>query len=204
MDDSNNKGAGRPRLFRLAGQVVRRILEEYKRRRHPSEGGGEIPYAEIYRELRKIAAGYVRRERTDSTVSPTELVNETYLALSANGVAFESRAHFFGVAAQIMRRILVDHASKRHSRKRGDAFPFGKFDDGLLGSDDQWALVRELDKHLEVLGKLSPRQARVVELKFFGGLTDEEIAEVLGVTVRTVKRDWEKARAWLHGTLRGQ
>ena len=157
---------------------------------------------EIYRELRKIAASYLRRERPDHTLQPTALVNEAWVKLSKQrDVQWESRAHFFGIAAQVMRRILVDYARRRRSGKRGGGIPFVQFDDSLGVSEDQCSLVINLDEALERLRALSPRQARVVELRFFGGMTEEEIAEVLDVTSRTVKRDWEKARAWLYGEL---
>jgi RNA polymerase sigma factor (TIGR02999 family) len=157
---------------------------------------------EIYRELRKIAASYLRRERPDHTLQPTALVNEAYLRLSSQrNVQWESRSHFFGIAAQVMRRILVDYARRHRSGKRGGGIPFVQFDDNLGVSENQCALVGNLDEALERLRALSPRQARVVEMRFFGGMTEEEIAEVLGVTSRTVKRDWEKARAWLYGEL---
>jgi RNA polymerase sigma-70 factor, ECF subfamily len=159
-------------------------------------------YPEVYRELRKIAASYMRRERPDHTLQPTALVNEAYGALAAQHTPWESRAHFFGVAAQIMRRILVDYARKRRSRKRGGEVQIVEFKDSLPVSDDQWELISDLDDELEVLRKFDPRQARIVELRFFSGMTEEEIAEVLGITSRTVKREWKKARAWLYGRLK--
>jgi RNA polymerase sigma-70 factor (ECF subfamily) len=157
---------------------------------------------EIYRELHKIAAAYMRRERPDHTLQPTALVNEAYEKLSSQrNVHWESRAHFFGIAAQVMRRILVDYARRHRSGKRGGGILFVQFDDSLGVSEDQCALVSNLDEALERLRALSPRQARVVEMRFFGGMTEDEIAEVLGVTSRTVKRDWKNARAWLYGQL---
>jgi RNA polymerase sigma-70 factor (ECF subfamily) len=154
----------------------------------------------VYRELHKIARAYLRRERPDHTLQATALVHEAYLRLtSQREIDWKNRAHFFGIAAQMMRRILVDYARQRGAGKRGGVHI--SLDEGLMISDDQCALVTDLDEALQRLARLNERQARVVELRFFSGLTEEEIGEVLGLSSRTVKRDWTMARAWLYGEL---
>jgi RNA polymerase sigma-70 factor (ECF subfamily) len=156
----------------------------------------------VYRELHRIARAYIRRERPDHTLQATALVHEAYMRLTLQReIDWKSRTHFFAMAAQLMRRILVDYARHRGAGKRGGAHL--SLDEGLQISAQQCALVAELDTALERLAVLNERQARVVELRFFSGLTEEEIAEVIGVSSRTVKRDWTMARAWLYGELSG-
>jgi RNA polymerase sigma-70 factor (ECF subfamily) len=162
--------------------------------------------ATVQHELRRLAAAYLRRERGGHTLQPTAVVNEAYLRLMPQrGVAWENRAHFFGIAAQMMRRVLVDHARKRLAAKR----------DGLAtetvsiaGLPAPAAPVQPIDvlalhEALAALSELDPRQADVVELKYFGGLSEIEIAEVLKVSVATVKRDWTTAKIWLRHRLQG-
>jgi RNA polymerase sigma factor (TIGR02999 family) len=145
----------------------------------------------------------MRRDRTDHTLQATALVHEAYLKLveqrSAN---WQSRAHFFGVAAQVMRRILIDHARGHLRQKRGGEFEKVVLDEGLVSSPEQSAELLAVDEALERLAKLDERQARVVELRFFGGLSVEEAAAVLGISPKTVKRDWSMAKAWLHAELK--
>ncbi|MDZ4797852.1 MAG: sigma-70 family RNA polymerase sigma factor [Bryobacteraceae bacterium] len=155
----------------------------------------------IYRELRVIAASYLRNERPNHTLQPTALVNEAYLRLTQRESPFTSRTHFFSVAAQVMRHILVDYARQRSAGKRGAGIPCISLDAGLEIAADQCTLVSDLDEALTRLALIAPRQARVVELRFFAGMSEVEIAEVLGVNERTVKRDWAAARAWLYGVL---
>ena len=155
----------------------------------------------VYAELRRLAAQYLSRERSGHTLQPTALVHEAYVRLVDQRVPWESRAHFFGVAAQMMRRVLVDHARSRRAEKRG-----GDSDRVTLSAAEGLAKTPEidlvaLDAALEKLAALDPRQARIVELRYFGGLTNEETAEALGVSVATVKREWALARAWLKGKL---
>jgi RNA polymerase sigma factor (TIGR02999 family) len=157
-------------------------------------------FALVYDELRRLAASALRRERPDHTLQPTALVHEAYLRLADEPDArWESRAHFLAVAAQAMRRILVDHARGRNALKRGQGEPHQPLDGveveavGSLTTIDLLAL----DDALGRLASLDPRQARVVELRFFGGLTIEETAAVTGLSERTVKREWQMARAWL-------
>jgi RNA polymerase sigma-70 factor (ECF subfamily) len=156
----------------------------------------------VYRELRRIAAAYLRRERPDHTLQATALVHEAYLRLAADqGVDWKNRAHFFKLAAQLMRHILVDYARLRGADKRGGKEQRAAFDENLVVSPQQCGLILDVDRALGRLAELNPRQARVVEMRFFSGLGEEEIAEALGVSSKTVKRDWAMARAWLFGEL---
>jgi len=157
----------------------------------------------VYDELRRLAAGYMRRERPDHTLQPTALVHEAYLKLAKQPCPnLRSRAHFLGVAAQIMRHVLVDHARARGSEKRGRGRRPLALEGHLVFSPQRSIELLRLDASLERLALLDSRQARVVELRFFGGLTVEEAADVLGVSPKTVKRDWSMAKAWLHGDLK--
>jgi len=156
----------------------------------------------VYDELRRLAASYMRRERPDHTLQATALVHEAYLKLvQQRSVDWRNRAHFYGVAAQLMRRILVDHARARLRNKRGGAQQKVSLDEPLLADDRQAGALVELHEALNRLADLDPRQSKIVELRFFGGLTVEETAEVLGISPKTVKRDWAVARAWLYGNV---
>jgi RNA polymerase sigma factor (TIGR02999 family) len=157
----------------------------------------------VQSELRALAAAYLRRERRGHTLQPTALVNEAYLRLfDQTRVRFENRAHFFGLAAQLMRRILVDHARQRRAAKRGGgAVRVTLHDEHAMGDGPELDLL-ELDAALDELAGLSARQARVVELKFFGGLAIDECATALDVSHATVERDWTVARAFLRRKLR--
>lgn len=156
----------------------------------------------VYDELRRIAAGYMRRESDGHTLQATALVNEAYFRLvDQKAVQWQNRAHFFGVAAQIMRRILCDHARARRADKRGGHQAKLSLDEALgIGTDESPDLV-ELDDALKLLQTINERQAKVVEMRFFGGLSVEEVAEALGASPATVKRDWTFAKAWLHKEL---
>ena len=158
----------------------------------------------VYRELRRIATRQLRRERVDHTLVPTALVHELYIRLvDQRRATWENRAHFFGLAAQLMRRILVDHARARHAAKRGDSAARVSIDVALeeahnsAGAED----VLAIDLALERLATLDPEQARIVELRFFAGLTVEETAHVVNRSARTIKREWRLARAWLFREL---
>src|SRR5262245_57083223 len=152
----------------------------------------------VYDELRRLARGYMRREKQGHTLQTSALIHEAYLRLlDQKNVQLENRAHFFGFAAQLMRRILVDHARSRSRIKRGGGVQMVSLADQAVLSNDV-AEVIALDDALKNLVEMDPRKAQIVEMKFFGGLTNEEVAEVLGVTTRTVEREWRKAKAWLH------
>ncbi len=156
----------------------------------------------IYDELRKLAANYLRRERPDHTLQPTALVHEAYLRLvDQTRVNWQNRAHFFGVAAQIMRRLLVDHARRHNAEKRGQDFQKLSLDENIDRAVVRSAELMALDDALKALAVFDPQKARVVELRYFGGLSIEETADVLGVTGTTIKRHWRFAKAWLHGEM---
>lgn len=159
----------------------------------------------VYDELRRLAGGYMRRERGDHTLQATALVHEAYLKLvQQRSVDWQSRAHFFGIAAQVMRRILIDHARGHLRDKRGAGQQVVPLEEAVVFSPEQSAEMIKVDESLQRLSKLDPRQAKVVELRFFGGLTVEETADVLKISPKTVKREWSVAKAWLHGDMRQQ
>jgi RNA polymerase sigma-70 factor, ECF subfamily len=156
----------------------------------------------VYEELHRIAARYMRRERTAHTLQTSALVNEAYMRLADyKQMKWQDRAHFFAVAAQAMRRILIDFARARRNRKRGgDAERVSLAEDTAVAPNGRTDVLA-LNEALESLAKLNARQARVVELRYFGGLNEEEVAHVLGIAPRTVRADWQLARVWLYKTL---
>jgi RNA polymerase sigma factor (TIGR02999 family) len=157
--------------------------------------------AAVYGELRRVAGRAMRNERPGHTLQPTALVNEAFVRLAGNtGIEWQDRAHFFGVAARLMRQILVDYARKKHAAKRGGAARV-TLDDSLLISDDHLGDVMAVDEVLARLETLDARQGRIVELRFFAGLSVEEVAEVMEISTPTVKREWQSAKAWLHREL---
>lgn len=152
----------------------------------------------VYGELRNLAARYLRRERSDHTLQSTALVHEAYLRLiDQNQVRWQNRAHFFGVAAQMIRRILVDHARTRHAQKRGGNAQKLSLDEAIGLPERRDLDIVALDDALKLLAELDAQQSKVIELRFFGGLSIEETAEALGISPATVKREWVTARAWL-------
>ena len=156
----------------------------------------------VYRELRRRAGAYLRRERLDHSLQPTALVHEAYLRLvGQDRVAWQNRAHFFGVAAQMMRRILIDHAREHQAAKRPGAAVRVTLDDGIGAVQPRECEMIALDEALSELTRLAARQGQIVELRYFGGLSEEEVAIVLSVSRRTVTREWRAARAWLYRRL---
>ena len=156
----------------------------------------------VYAELRRLAARYMGRERAGHTLQTSALINEAYLRLvGARGVQWQNRAHFYAVSAGAMRRILVDFARARDNLKRGGGVRPIPLDEQTLAGVTRSADLLALDEALERLGVLSPRQGRVVELRYFGGMTEQEVADVLDISSRTVRHDWRLARAWLHREL---
>ena len=152
----------------------------------------------VYEELRRLAHRYVGRERPDHTLQTSALVNEAYLRLiDQKDVRWQNRAHFFGIAAQMMRRILVDYARKRAFAKRGGNAQPVPLEEAMIVSEERAANVVALDDALNSLAELDSRKSQIVELRFFGGLSIEETAEVLAVSPGTVMRDWTLAKAWL-------
>ena len=153
--------------------------------------------------LMALTGSYMRRERTDHTLQATALVHEAYLKLvEQRSVNWQSRAHFFGVAAQLMRRILIDHARGHTRQKRGGDDQKVSLDEAFIFSERQADELLAVDDSLNQLAKIDPRQAKVVEMRFFGGLSIEEAAEALQVSPKTVKRDWSVAKAWLYADLK--
>ena len=156
----------------------------------------------VYRELRRRAGAYLRRERSDHTLQPTALVHEAYLRLTAQDrVAWQNRAHFFAIAAQMMRRVLIDHARERLAAKRPGAHLKVLLDDGIGAAQPPSCELMMVDGALVELARIDPRQAQIVELRYFGGLSEQEVADVLSVSRATVSREWQTARAWLYRRL---
>lgn len=160
----------------------------------------------VYQELHRLAHRHLARERGDVSLQTSALVNEAYLRLvDARAVSWQNRAHFFGVSARLMRQVLVDFARHRDSQKRGGAISIVGLEDtpnqGVDIAQSRGADLIALDDALNLLSTLNPRHSQIVELRFFGGLTEEEIAEVLHVSERTVRSDWRVARAWLQREL---
>lgn len=157
----------------------------------------------VYTELRKLARGYMRNQPADHTLQTTALVNEAYLRLiDSSRVNWQNRNHFFAISAQLMRRILVDFARKRNSRKRGGEVQKVELDETIVVPLEQKTDLVALDEALKELAEFNERQSQVVELRYFGGLSEEEIADHLDVSVRTIRRDWSVARAWLFRRMR--
>lgn len=156
----------------------------------------------VYNQLRGLAGQYLRKERPNHTLQPTALVHEAYLRLLApDDLGFGDKAHFFALAATMMRRILVDHARKRQAGKRWEGNQRVELTEQLIFRPDHPEDFLALDEAMAKLEELDPRQSKIVELHFFGGLTFEEIAHVMQLTTRTVQRDWSVARVWLHRQL---
>ena len=157
----------------------------------------------VLRELKKIARNFMRGQRVGHTLQTTALVNEAYMRLvDSNRVNWQDRSHFFAISAQLMRRVLVDIARRKNSAKRGGERVQVSLADDVKAAPQKETDVVALDEALERLADLNPRHSRIVELKYFGGLTEEEIAETLDISVRTVRRDWNVARAWLFRELK--
>lgn len=168
-----------------------------------NEGAASKLIPLVYDELRRLAGSYMHRERSDHTLQPTALVHEAYLKLvEQRSVDWQGRAHFFAIAAQMMRRILIDHARAHLSEKRGAGEKPLPLDEALAFAPEQSLKLVRIDQSLERLAQIDPRQSKIVELRFFGGLTVEQTAEALGIAPRTVKRDWNVAKAWLQGDLK--
>lgn len=158
----------------------------------------------VYNELRRLARDHLRRERPDHTLQPTALVNEVYLRLvDQRRVSWQTRAQFFGLAAQLMRHVLVDHARSRAAAKRGGLIHKLSLDEACMAPEEVAAELVALDEALVRLAAIDERKSRVVEMRFFGGLSVEETAEALGVSDKTVMRDWRVAKMWLHRELSG-
>jgi RNA polymerase sigma-70 factor, ECF subfamily len=161
-------------------------------------------YPLVYEELRRMAHRYLRHERKGHTLQTTALINEAYLRLvDQKQVHWANRSHFFGISAQIMRRILIDHARRYDYAKRGGGAQRISLDEAALVAKERARALLMLDEALNSLAKIDPRRSQVVELRYFGGLNNEEIAGVLKISENTVTRDWNMARAWLYQELSG-
>jgi RNA polymerase sigma factor (TIGR02999 family) len=158
----------------------------------------------VYDELRRLAAGYIRRERPGQTLQPTALVHEAYLRLADAGSPWNDRRHFIAIAARSMRQILVERARARGAKKRWAALDRVTLSDSLVAASDPHSMLPALDEALTRLEQIDPEQARIVELRFFAGLTVEEAADALGLSAATLKRRWSLARAWLFRELSDQ
>jgi RNA polymerase sigma factor (TIGR02999 family) len=155
----------------------------------------------VYDELRKIASSYLSQERSGHTIQTSDLVHEAYLRLANADVSWQNRAHFFGIAARSMRQILVDYARRRNAEKRGGGMTRVSLSESVLVLDEDFSRLLMLDDALRRLEQVDARLCKVVELRYFSGLTVEETAEVLSVSPRTVENDWNLAKAWLFRTM---
>jgi len=184
-----------------APQNVTKLLVQWSK---GDPGALEVLVPLVYDELRRLARYYLKQEKQSHTLSSTALVHEAYLRLvNQRDVTWQNRAHFFGVASQMMRRILVDHARSRAYAKRGGGALTLALDEAVTTPQRRAIDLVALDDALDSLAKLDERQSRMVELRFFGGLSIEETSEVLGVSAPTVKREWASARAWLYREISG-
>lgn len=178
---------------------ITRILSEWNEGREEAK---ELLLPFVYDELKRQARYYMSRERRDHTLQPTALVHEAFLRLTEqSGIEWQNRSHFFGVAARLMRQILVDHARIHAAQKRGGNPIRFSLDDVNIPIEQRAGLILALNEALDHLASMDERQARVVEMKFFGGLSNAEAAEVLGISERTVGREWQSARLWLYREL---
>jgi RNA polymerase sigma factor (TIGR02999 family) len=186
-----------------SGNDVTQLLKRWRKGSRDAEAA---LMERVYGELRRLAAGYMRRERVGKTLQPTAVVNEAFMRLlPQRGVSWENRAHFFGIAAKMMRRVLVDHARRKKAIKR-DAGPGEAVSVSNVpspGREVDQVDVLALNAALSALAALDARQAEIVEMRFFAGLTVEEIAEVLEISPATVKREWSTAKMWLRREMRG-
>lgn len=181
-------------------QEITRILKAWSSGR-PEAVDDLMPL--VYEALRKVAAQYLRRQRPDHTLQPTALVNEAYLKLiDISEVDWNDRAHFFAVASQTMRHILVDHARSQARKKRGGSLQKLSLDEAISFSKEREVDLLSLDEALQELAKLDEQQAKIIELRFFGGLTIDETAHVVGISPATVKREWVMAKSWLFRKLK--
>jgi RNA polymerase sigma-70 factor (ECF subfamily) len=179
-----------------AGEEVTRLLIEWKQGNRKAV---DLLIPIVYDEMRRLAQNYLRDERAADTLQPTALVHEAYLRLVGQSLPdWESRSHFFGVAAHLMRQILVDHARRHNSAKRGSGAIMASLDEALNFAPQRSPDILALDDALEALSQLDERQCRIIELRFFGGFSVEETAQAMGISVATVGREQRLAEAWLH------
>jgi RNA polymerase sigma factor (TIGR02999 family) len=178
---------------------ITQILQDW---REGDKGAADRLFPLVYDELKRQARGYFSRERRDHTLQPTALVHETYLRIAdQSSLAAENRLHFYALASRAMRQILVDHARGHKAIKRGGAAQRFSIEDAGILPDESAADLLELNDALQKLEEVDERKSRVVDMRFFGGLKEQEIADVLGVTEKTVRRDWQFAKLWLYREL---
>lgn len=151
----------------------------------------------VYHELKRLAESHLRRERAEHTLQPTALVHEAYMRLVKQEISWENRSHFFGIAGRVMRQVLVDYARERSAGKRGSGSIKLSLDEAIYLTDERAALLIALDEALKELAEFDREKARLVELRYFAGLSVEETAQALGISVPTVVRHWRSAKAWL-------
>jgi RNA polymerase sigma factor (TIGR02999 family) len=181
-------------------QSITQLLAEW---RDGNQSALDELYPLVYDELHRLARRYMSRERKGHTLQTTALINEAYVRLAGQKVNWANRSHFFAISAQIMRRILIDHARRHAYAKRGGGAQQVSLDEAATVTPDQSGELLRLDEALKSLAEMDPRRSQVVELRYFGGLNNEEIAGVLNVSENTVTRDWNMARAWLYQQLTG-
>ena len=185
----------------LSPHEITQLLEDWS---NGNQAALDKLYPLVHDELRRMARRYMNRERKDHTLQTTALINEAYLRLvEQRHVHWQNRAHFFAISAQIMRRILIDHARRYNYAKRGAGAQKISLDETAVAARDRATELLSLDEALHRLAEIDPRRSRVVELRFFGGLDNDEIAVVLKISPNTVTRDWNLARAWLYQELSG-
>jgi RNA polymerase sigma-70 factor (ECF subfamily) len=182
------------------GEVTRLLIELKGRRPEAAQRLFDL----LYSELRSLARRHLGHERPEHSLQATALVHEAYLRLADGDKDWHNRAHFFAIASSAMRRILVDHARAKHAAKRPGSQKQASLDSLAAFSNERYDDAIAIDLALKRLSQIDARQARIVELRYFGGLTAEETAEVLGISTVTVQRDWAVAKAWLHGELTGR
>jgi RNA polymerase sigma factor (TIGR02999 family) len=185
----------------LSPHEITQLLEDWS---NGNQAALDTLYPLVHDELLRMARRYMSRERKDHTLQTTALINEAYLRLvEQRHVHWQNRAHFFAISAQIMRRILIDHARRYNYAKRGAGAQKISLDETAVAARDRATELLSLDEALHRLAEIDPRRSRVVELRFFGGLDNDEIAAVLKISPNTVTRDWNLARAWLYQELSG-
>jgi RNA polymerase sigma-70 factor, ECF subfamily len=190
-----------PQLTRKPQHQITQLLAEWS---EGNQSALDELYPLVYEELHRLARRYMSRERKGHTLQTTALINEAYVRLvDQKNVRWANRSHFFAISAQIMRRILIDHARRHAYAKRGGGAKQVSLEEAAIVAPDQASELVRLDEALKTLAKMDERRCHVVELRYFGGLSNEEIAGVLNVSENTVTRDWNLARAWLHQQLAG-
>jgi RNA polymerase sigma-70 factor, ECF subfamily len=196
-----NTPAGSPVLSTANDSDVTRLLLEWK---DGNQDARNELMPLLYDELHRMAERHLRHERSAKTLQPTALVNEAYMRLVQQKLPdWESRRHFFGVASYLMRQLLVEHARRNNSQKRGGGLGSVTFNEALNFAPESSAIIVQLDDALRALAELDERKSKIIELRFFGGLTVEEVAETLGISIATVGREQRLAEAWLHREMQG-